>query len=113
VRGVRVRSVHPSSPAAAGGLRGGADQAKADLVVAVDGTPVTTPEELGAAINRHAVGDTVQMLLFGDGKYRLVTLALRESPAAAGQAAKPAAGRPKGARPARTTPSPGQPALGY
>ncbi len=84
VRGVRVLSVHPRSPAAAAGLRGHSDPAKADLVVAVDGSPVTSPEELAAAINRRAVGDTVQVLLFGEGRFRQVTLELRAAPGAKG-----------------------------
>jgi serine protease Do len=82
VRGVRVLSVHPRSPAAAAGLRGNSDPAKADLVVAVDGSPVTTPEELADTINRRAVGDTVQVLLFGEGRFRQVTLELRAAPGA-------------------------------
>jgi serine protease Do len=89
VRGVRVLSVHPHSPAAAAGLRGHSDPVKADLVVAVDGSPVTSPEELAATINRRAVGDTVQVLLFGEGRFRQVTLELRAAPGAkASQAAR-------------------------
>ena len=89
VRGVRVLSVHPHSPAAAAGLRGHSDPAKADLVVAVDGSPVTSPEELAATINRRTVGDTVQVLLFGEGRFRQVTLELRAAPGAkASQAAR-------------------------
>jgi len=80
VRGVRVIGVHPKSPAAAAGLRGGADKAAADVVFAVDGTPVGTPEALAEAINQHAVGDSVQLLLFGGGKFRQVSLALRSAP---------------------------------
>jgi serine protease Do len=84
VRGVRVLSVHPRSPAAAAGLRGNSDPDQADLVVAVDGSPVTSPEELAATINRRAVGDTVQVLLFGEGRFRQVTLELRAAPGAKG-----------------------------
>jgi serine protease Do len=79
VRGVRVLSVHPSSAAAAVGLKGG-DKAKSDMVVAVNGAPVTTPEALAEAINAHAVGDVVELLLFGGGKFRQVSLTLRPSP---------------------------------
>jgi len=81
VKGVRVQSVHPRSAAAAAGLKGGNDRAKADTVVAVDGAPVTTPEALGETINQRAVGDSVQLLIFGAGKYRQVTLTLRPAPA--------------------------------
>jgi serine protease Do len=79
-RGVRVLSVHSKSPAGAAGLHGGADKNSADTVVAVDGTPVLTPEALGKAINERAVGDSVQLLLFGRGKFRQVTLQLRAAP---------------------------------
>jgi serine protease Do len=81
VKGVRVQSVHPRSPAAAAGLKGGNDRAHADTVVAVDGAPVTTPEALGETINQRAVGDSVQLLIFGAGKYRQATLTLRPAPA--------------------------------
>ncbi|HMJ14220.1 MAG TPA: PDZ domain-containing protein, partial [Polyangiaceae bacterium] len=81
-RGVRVLSVHPKSPAGAAGLRGGADKNNADTVVAVDGTPVLTPEALGKVINERAVGDSVQLLLFGRGKFRQLTLQLRAAPEA-------------------------------
>jgi serine protease Do len=91
VRGVRVIGVHPKSPAAAAGLRGGADKAAADVVFAVDGTPVGTPEALAEAINQHAVGESVQLLLFGGGKFRQVSLALRAAPDAARAKVKAAA----------------------
>ncbi len=79
-RGVRVVSVHPRSSAAAAGLKGGRNQAKADVVVGLDGVPVLTPDALSDAINRRAVGDSVELLLFGGGKYRRVTLTLQPSP---------------------------------
>jgi serine protease Do len=94
-RGVRVLGVHPQSPAAAAGLRGGADKAKADLVVAVDGAPVTTPEALAQVINARAVGDNVQLLLFGGGKFRQVSLTLLASPDSVKGPAKRVAPVPK------------------
>jgi serine protease Do len=96
-RGVRVLGVHPQSPAAAAGLRGSNDKARADLVVAVDGAPVASPEALAQAINARAVGDSVQLLLFGGGKFRQVTLTLLASPdsvKAPGKRAAPAAKKP-------------------
>lgn len=91
VKGVRVVSVHPKSPAAAAGLRGGADAAHADLVVAVDGVPVTTPEALAENIDRRAIGDGVELLLFGSGKFRQVSLTLQGAPDAARGARAPKA----------------------
>jgi serine protease Do len=99
VRGVRVLSVHPQSPAAAAGLKGGPQRQTSDIVVAVDGAPVTSPEQLAATVNRRSVGDTIQVLLFGEGKYRQVTVALRAAP---GTKASPAPG--SGARKARVGP---------
>jgi serine protease Do len=95
VRGVRVISVHPRSPAAAGGLKGGNDKAKADVVAAVNGAPVTSPEALAEAINTHAVGDSVELLLFGGGKFRQVSLTLRPSPDSLKPKSKAAAPKPK------------------
>ncbi len=121
VRGVRVVGVHPKSPAAAAGLRGGADKAAADVVFAVDGTPVGTPEALAEAINQHAVGDSVQLLLFGGGKFRQVSLALRSAPdarskpkqvapAAPAPAVAPVAPAPKPVpKPRRPAPTPNNP----
>jgi serine protease Do len=80
VRGVRVLGVHPESPAAAAGLRGGSDKQNADVVVAVDGVPVPTPEALAEAINQRAVGDSVDLLLFGRGRFRSLSLVLRPVP---------------------------------
>lgn len=81
VRGVRVLSVHGKSPAAAAGLAGSsADKAKSDVVVAVDGTPVTTPEALANEVNARAVGDSLELLLFGNGKFREATVTLQAAP---------------------------------
>jgi serine protease Do len=82
VRGVRVIEVHDSSPAAAAGLIGGDDRDTSDMVVAVDGVPVTTPEQLAQEVNTRAVGDSVRLLVFGGAKFREVSLTLRAVPAA-------------------------------
>jgi serine protease Do len=80
VRGVRIVSIHPQSPAAAAGLRSGDAAGKADVVVAVDGLPVQTPEMLAANMNQHGVGDSVELLVFGNGRFRQVNLVLRAAP---------------------------------
>ena len=77
VKGVKVLSVHPRSPAAAAGLRGGN---RADVVVAVNGSPVQSPAELAEAVNKRAVGDSIRLLLFGGSKFREVSLALQAAP---------------------------------
>jgi putative serine protease PepD len=80
VRGVRVVSIVPGSPAAAGGLRPGKDVSAADLIVAVDGTPVSTTAELNEAVRARTLGDSIELLLFGLGRYRHVAVKPRPAP---------------------------------
>jgi putative serine protease PepD len=80
VRGVRVISVVPSSPAASAGVRPGKDASQADLIVAVDGTPVATTSELNEAVRSRTAGDSVELLLFGLGRYRNVSVKPRPAP---------------------------------
>jgi serine protease Do len=106
VAGVRVVSVDPNGPAAQAGLRGerasqAASGADADLIIAVQDAPVTTPEEMREAINRFALAPEsassaaskpaeskpeaageagerrVRLLVFGSGKFREVSLPVR------------------------------------
>jgi hypothetical protein len=133
VAGVRVLSVDPNGPAARAGLRGesagqGGQGTDADLIVAVQDAPVTTPEEMRDAINRFAFGTPgaaavakadaakpggateagerhVRLLVLGSGKFREVSLpvrAPRQLPEAA-PAAPPPAGpsSPRGSAPSR------------
>jgi len=74
-RGVRLTAVAPQSPAERAGLK-----PNADIIAAVDGQPIDGPEKLAEAIGRHAPGDTVKLLVFGDGKFREVSVALRAAP---------------------------------
>ena len=78
-KGVRVQSIHPDSPAAEAKLKGG-DASVSDMIVAVDGVPVTSPEQLAEVIRTHAVGEKVPLTVFGQGKYRQVTVVLRQAP---------------------------------
>jgi serine protease Do len=96
VRGVRLLKVDPQSPAAAAGLRGSDNAEQSDMIVAVNGAPVTTPETLSTVVNDRAVGDSLQMLVYGNGKFRDVTLTLRAAPTAPAPrpAAPPAADAP-------------------
>lgn len=75
VQGVRVLAVAPSSPAQKAGLR-----PETDIVVAADGRPIDSPEALGEVIGKHAPGDTVQLLVFGDNKFRDASVVLRPAP---------------------------------
>lgn len=74
-RGVKLTAVAPDSPAQKAGLR-----PNADIIVAVDGQPIEAPEGLAQAIGKHAPGDAVKLLVFGDGKFREVAVALRAAP---------------------------------
>jgi hypothetical protein len=80
VHGVRIASVVPGSPAAVAGIRPGKDATQADLVIAVDGAPVTTPTELNEAVRARTAGDSVELLLFGMGHYRHVSVKPRPAP---------------------------------
>jgi serine protease Do len=78
VRGVRVMGVTPGSPAEKAGLKPGGESP--DTIVAVDGQPVETPEQLADVIARRAIGQTVKLLVFAQGKFREVSVALRAAP---------------------------------
>jgi serine protease Do len=73
--GVRVVAVAPQSPAEKAGLK-----ADGDLIVAVDGQPIDTSEKLAQAISKHAPGETVKLLVFGQDKFREVAVALSKAP---------------------------------
>lgn len=72
VHGVRVLAVAPKSPAEAAGLK-----SAGDVIAAVDGQSVDSPEKLSDAIAKHAPGETVKLLVFGDGRFREVPVVLR------------------------------------
>lgn len=79
LHGVRVMGVAAGSPAERAGLVAGQD---ADTIVAVEGKPVETPEQLAEAIGEHAVGDAVKLLVFRGGKFREATVTLEAAPPA-------------------------------
>jgi serine protease Do len=80
VRGVRVMAIAPQSPAEKGGLKTHTERPKADLIAAVDGQPVESPEALAELISKHAVGEQVKLLVFGGDKFRELTVVLRAAP---------------------------------
>ncbi len=74
VRGAAVVGVQSNSPAKAAGLKSG------DVIVAVDGTEITSADELTTAMQSHSGGDSVQVTWqTSDGKthHAAVTLASR------------------------------------
>ena len=90
-KGVRIISVHPDSPADEAHLKGG-EKGASDLILAVNGTPVTSPEALAEAIRAHGIGEKVPLTVFGQGKYHEVVIVLRAAPAA--KASRPAPANP-------------------
>jgi serine protease Do len=90
-KGVRIVSVHPDSPADQAHLKGG-EKGASDLILAVDGTPVTSPEALAEAIRAHGIGEKVPLTVFGQGKYHEVVIVLRAAPDA--KASRPAPANP-------------------
>jgi serine protease Do len=78
VKGVRVMGVAPGSPAEKAGLKPSADNP--DVIVAVDGQPVETPEQLADVIAKRAIGQTVKLLVFSQGKFRDTPVTLRTAP---------------------------------
>lgn len=80
LRGVRIAAASANGPAAFAGLRAGKDLSQADLILAVDGAPVTTPAELDEAVRARGAGESVELLLFGLGRYRHVRLEPRPTP---------------------------------
>jgi serine protease Do len=75
VTGVRVTAVAPSSPAEKARL-----VPTTDLIVAVDGHPIDTPEKLAELIAKRAPGDTVKLLVFAGEQFREVAVALKAAP---------------------------------
>ena len=78
VKGIRVMGVAPGSPAEKAGLKAGGDNP--DTIVAVDGQPVETPDQLSELIAKRAVGQTVKLLVFSQGKFREAPATLRGAP---------------------------------
>lgn len=78
VKGIRVMGVAPGSPAEKAGLTAAA--AEPDTIVAVDGTPVETPEQLAELIAKRAIGQTVKLLVYSHGKFREAAVTLRAAP---------------------------------
>jgi serine protease Do len=75
VHGVRVVAVAPSSPAEKAALK-----PSGDIIVAVDGHPLDTPEKLAELIGKHVPGDSVKLLVFSGEQFREVNVALRAAP---------------------------------
>ena len=88
--GALVETVEPGSPAAAAGLRGGGvetaeigDQTVrvgGDVVVAIDGKPVKSADDVGRVIGGLEAGDRVALEVVRDGARRKLDVTLAERP---------------------------------
>jgi putative serine protease PepD len=76
-KGILVERVNPGGPAAQAGIRGGTKSVLAglqelriggDVLVSVDGKPITSQMDLNLLLNRARPGDTVTLTIFRDGK---------------------------------------------
>jgi putative serine protease PepD len=75
--GASIVEVHPGTPAEDAGLQPG------DRVVAADGQPIDSPEELTGLIGSKQPGDEVELELVRDGETETITVTLGERPAEA------------------------------
>ena len=77
VKGVKVMGLAPGSPAEKAGLKAGDTP---DTIVAVDGVPVETPEQLADVIAKRVIGQQVKLLVYSGGKFRDAQVTLRPAP---------------------------------
>ena len=73
VEGIYVYSVEEYSTAEKAGIKIG------DIIVSIDGTAVKTMDELNEQKNKHAIGETVKLTVYRDGKNIDVNVTLGES----------------------------------
>jgi S1-C subfamily serine protease len=86
--GILIERVLPGGAAARAGLKGGTQRAYqgntpvmlgGDLIVAVDGQEIASPQDLSAAINAHRAGDTVTLTVFRGQKRLEVKVTLGDA----------------------------------
>jgi S1-C subfamily serine protease len=73
-RGAFVQDVTPGGPAADAGLQ------PADIVVAIDGRAVRSSEDVGAAVDAHKPGDTIDVEVIRGGERETVEVELAQRP---------------------------------
>jgi S1-C subfamily serine protease len=87
-QGILIERVNAGGPAAQAGIRGGNKSMLAglqelrtggDVLVAVDGKPITNQMDLNLLLNRARPGDTVKLTIIRDGKKMDVPVRLGES----------------------------------
>jgi S1-C subfamily serine protease len=86
-QGVLIERVDPGGPASQAGIRGGTRTVLAglqelriggDVLIAVDGTEITSTSDLSILLNRHRPGDTVTATIIRNGKKMDVQVKLGE-----------------------------------
>jgi len=89
VKGFLITSVTPNSPADRAGLRSGNESLMiedqtinigGDVIVGIDGKDVVRIEDILSQIERHNVGDTIQLIVIREGNRFTFTLTLGERP---------------------------------
>jgi putative serine protease PepD len=84
-----VVSVTPNSAAAAGGIRGASEQVRVgryimpvggDIILAFEGKPVNSTQEIATEIDRHKPGDRVTVTILRNGRKMDLPIVLREAP---------------------------------
>jgi S1-C subfamily serine protease len=81
VQGALILSVLPDSPAAKAGLRPTRRDASnrlqlGDIIVAIDGKPVKSSNDVGGVLEQHQVGDTVRLTIRRDGEEQQISVTL-------------------------------------
>jgi S1-C subfamily serine protease len=88
-KGVLVETVQPGSPAAKAGvhdgnvtaqLEGGQIQIGGDIIVALDGKPITTSDQLATIVGSKKPGDKIQITVLRDGKRKTLSAKLATRP---------------------------------
>jgi S1-C subfamily serine protease len=97
--GVLIERVLPGGAADKAGLRGGTQRAYqgntpvmlgGDLIIAMDGQEITSPQDLQAAMNSHRAGDTVTVTVFRGRRRMDVPVKLGDARDQQGQLGRPA-----------------------
>ena len=84
-QGVVIWQVAPGEAAANAGLRGltqteNGDVEIGDIIVGIDGNKVANNDDLYRALDKHQVGDTVQVQIMRNGRRMSVAVRLTETP---------------------------------
>src|SRR5262249_45679113 len=87
-QGLMVVSIVPNSAAAAGGIHGASEQVRVgryimpvggDVILAFEGKPVNSPQEMGTEIDRHEPGAKVAVPVVRSGQKSGLPIVLREA----------------------------------